>query len=134
LGYLYKSLRPSHAYFPNWLEYRRLHRQAWIATVGFIPAAAMANIVGMFVSSKLLADVATGLLFFFVVGMHYRAHLWPCPRCNRRFGWTIGGYASSYDRCSHCGLDKYAPCDPAVQEWEHFDPTGKLIEKPSNRP
>jgi hypothetical protein len=55
--------------------------------------------------------------------LHWRWLCWPCPRCGRAFKVNLFYLGGHFDRCKHCGLEKYAPCDPAEQEWEFADHT-----------
>ncbi len=50
--------------------------------------------------------------------LEFRFQSWPCPYCHQPFFRTWWGYYAFSDRCVHCGLAKYAPCDPAGQQWE----------------
>ena len=117
MGYLYNFLKPGHSYFAAWRDYRRLKNLVWIAAGGFLLALVVAFVSRFVVTSEAPAFLVAlaSMLVAFVA--HVRYMMWPCPRCHRRFfrSWYWSPLA---DKCLHCGLEKYAPCDPADQQWE----------------
>jgi hypothetical protein len=127
MGYLYNFLKPSHAYYQAWQEYRRRRKLVWVAAAAALPAAFLGAILVMPLALLLKSDVPVALIFCVCIGfclwMHFRRLLWPCPRCGRAFHFMVFYFKGHFDRCQHCGLEKYAPCDPANQEWEFADQT-----------
>lgn len=130
MGYLHTFLKPKHAYYEAWREYRRRRTLMWLASLGWIPM----GLIGVFLAGLLslllgpggavgaLPIVAVPLVaitFATLLVAYWRFRMWPCPRCRRAFRnpryWPLS------DRCPHCGLDLYAPCDPADQKWEYED-------------
>jgi hypothetical protein len=125
MGYLYTFLKPSHAYCQAWQEYRRRRKLAWVTTAAMFPVAILGSIVVSPLAFALKSDVPVGIVFFacigFCVWMHLRRLFWPCPLCGRAFHLKVFYFKGDFDRCKHCGLEKYAPCDPANQKWEFAD-------------
>jgi len=122
MGYTFRFLKPSHPYYPAWQEYRR-RRKLWILTfAGLVAAAALGQLIAMPLGYWFESDIPE-LVVVATIGciglplVSFRT--WQmvssrCPRCARVFNW--GSF--SLDKCLHCGLEEYAPCDPAEQQWE----------------
>jgi hypothetical protein len=125
MGYLFKFLKSDHAYLPNWQELRRRRKQFWMAFLLFIPFMMVIGGVSQIVQQSLSGRLAEG--FFAIAGISYtgliiwlsfRLAYWPCPRCGRPFSLSWWRRAAMNDRCLHCDLPRYAPCDSATQQWE----------------
>jgi hypothetical protein len=127
MGYLYSFLKPSHTYYQAWQEYRRRRKFAWLSTLVAMPAALIGAIIILPIALALKSDIPIAMVFgggmIFCVWIHLRRLIWPCPRCRRAFHLMAFAFKIDFDRCKHCGLEKYAPCDPAHQEWEYADQT-----------
>lgn len=126
MGYLYTFLKPGHAYFAAWAEYRRRRRDAWLALVALFPAPVLAAFlvspICWALNSGAPAFIAAvvGALAWFIVNciVRFRYFWWPCPRCHRPFFQALWIHWPFANRCLNCGLEKYAPCDPSEQQWE----------------
>jgi len=125
MGYLYSFLKPSHAYYQAWHEYRRRRKLAWIATAALPLPIALGGLIvlpiAFWLESELPIMLVAGACMSVCAAMHSRWLRFPCPRCGRTF--NLNYLTSRFDGCKHCGLEKYAPCDPAEQEWELADHT-----------
>jgi hypothetical protein len=131
MGYLYNFLKPTDEYYANWQELRRRRKRFWQYTALTIPGIAVlwgiATLLCWLFRSKIAlapAGVLTlaALVAWMIWSFMERWHLlrWPCPRCRRPFfNYRWVGYSSLTCRCLHCGLDIYAPCDPAHQQWRY---------------
>ncbi len=126
MGYLYTFLKPGHAYFAAWAEYRRRRRDALLALAGLLPVTALAMLLisplCWVLNSGAPAFIAAvvGMLAGFVVNYvaQVRYAWWPCPRCHLPLFQALWIHWPFASRCLNCGLEKYAPCDPSEQKWE----------------
>jgi hypothetical protein len=130
MGYLYRFLKPSHAYSANWQEMRRRRKVYWISTALLFPVMVLLCGLVSPLCSLLQSDLPVFIVAMAVMAAYTAVHVyrlkWPCPRCGRPFFWAWWPYPPMACRCLHCGLELYAPCDPAHQQWEfesHVGPT-----------
>jgi hypothetical protein len=127
MGYLYSFLKPRHAYCEAWQEYRRRRKLAWIATAAMLPAIMLGGVIvlpiALWLESEVPMMLVAGACMLGCIGLHSRWLNWPCPRCGRAFHNKVYYCGSIFDTCKHCGLERYAPCDPAEQVWEFADHT-----------
>jgi hypothetical protein len=136
MGYLYSFLKPSHAYYENWQELCRRRKLIWIRTALMLPATMLLCILMLPLCFLLGTEVPLFIVPLAVmaapVALRVRQSSWPCPRCKQPFFGDWGMYHSMAIRCLHCGLELYAPCDPAQQQWEfesHVSPSAaKAVE------
>lgn len=128
MGYLYRFVKPEHAYFRNWQELRFRKRLFCIAYAAAIPATALIWLILSPLASLLGPQVSDGitaiLVFTALAALYLHLVRWPCPRCGKPFSVTWGTRGGFNDKCVRCGLPLNAPCDPAEQQWEfesHLD-------------
>ncbi|HEY5312815.1 MAG TPA: hypothetical protein VIK18_09860 [Pirellulales bacterium] len=119
-GYRFNFLKPHHAYYQNWLEMRRRRKLFFLAPVLAWPVMALLMFALWPVCLLLRSDAPAGVVPFVVMGAlpvaWFYWRLWPCPRCGRAYFVGLQYWGS--DQCKNCGLARYAPCDPAEQQWE----------------
>lgn len=103
------------AYEKHWREYRRRRFLAYGFAAAWLPfGIAMMSLqddptIRPYVLPIVLAYMFLG---FGIAGL--RLSFWPCPRCGRPFSLTtFWRYKHFNPSCRHCGLPKWAPCDPA---------------------
>ena len=122
MPYLFTFLKPRHAYYPQWLEMRRRRKIEWIAWAAWIPVTMLLALLVLPLSMALdteLPMLLTAAATMIALGVVRLWRLrWPCPKCGRPFASSWGISSLLSDSCLHCGLPRYAPCDPAKQEWE----------------
>lgn len=122
MGYLYSFLKPEHEYLPHWQELRRRRWQFLISLALFLPSVALATVLTWPLRSLIgeagASAMATLLAAVIPVWLYVRMLGWPCPRCGRRFLLARWRMTLINDQCVHCRLPKYAPTDPAKQNWE----------------
>ena len=122
MGYLWTFLKPSHPYYPAWRIYRRRRRAFWLTTLAILPlvilgSVALLPISYLFDSEKLIMAAPIAVMGGWFL-LYQRIVWWPCPRCGKPFFTTWFRHWPFAGQCLHCGLGKYAPCDPAKQQWE----------------
>lgn len=122
MGYLYTGLKPEHAYYGAWQEYRRRRRLAWIATLSWAPIGLLGAIALLPLCKVLHSGWPLLIWLVLVVGLASAAYhyflCWRCPQCGQTFMWSWWANWPFTDKCLHCGLDRYAPCRREEQEWE----------------
>ena len=136
MGYLYSFLKPSHAYYENWQELRRRRKRFWIGTALMYPGMLLLWILVSPLCFLLVTEVPFGIVALAMTAAWTAMRMdhanWPCPRCKQPFFRYWGMNYSLACRCLHCGLELYAPCDPAQQQWEfesHVDPSDAKADK-----
>jgi hypothetical protein len=132
MAYLYTFLKPNHAYYENWREMRRRRKHFWLAFLLAVPAVMGLGLVMFPIAVLMHAEVLILLgplaWMVFLFYLQHRYISWPCPRCHRAFCRTWWGCFTMTDRCVHCDLLRYSPCDPAQQEWEFESHMGSASE------
>jgi len=119
-------------YSQEWAELRRLReRVLTIALAGasvfvFVPLInwyaphSAAKVIGL---ALFAAWVVLLFRFFYVSGEYV---YWSCPRCGKPFHYVARWYGKWNNpfarRCVHCGLPKWADCDPDPKLKHELDP------------
>ncbi len=132
MGYLFTFLKPDHAYYQHWLEFRRRRRAYFLGFFAFpvvflltaAPSTLILYVLSLPESFALIPVVAGCGVWANYLWQQLR---WPCPRCGKPFMFGRFGVVPWTSACGNCGLPTYSPCDPVDQklEFESHQPGDK---------
>ena len=111
MPFLFRGLKTSDAYYPNWADLRERTLLAWMVLLAFCgPAFFVPWVLLRSVMEPRPAYWCSGAIAVVLVAWA-RVHQtrWPCPRCGRAFYATWYMYNPFINGCLHCGLPEYAP-------------------------